>query len=72
MKSKEDVERDSRVDDTEVRNKEVKACSCDLANDDYLKTRRENIKIISIKISEEERRQRRKEILKALIREDNV
>ena len=72
MKSKEDVERDSGVDDTEVRNKEVKVCSCDLVNDHYLKTRRDNIKIVSIKISEEERRQRRKEILKALIREENV
>ncbi|MDD5292268.1 MAG: hypothetical protein PHY46_03700 [Candidatus Omnitrophica bacterium] len=50
----------------------MKPCSYDLTNEYYFKIRKENIKIIPIKLNEEERRQRRKGILKALIKEDNA
>jgi hypothetical protein len=72
MGAKESVGQEKDVVDTEHREKGMKACSCDLTDGFCLRPQRENIKIIPIKLSEEERRHRRKEILKALIREGNV
>jgi len=72
MKSEENLKQGADVNNVECEKENVEVCGCDLTNEHYLKTRKGNIKIISIKLAEGERRQRRKEILKALIREDNA